>query len=273
GFAYYLTFSNYIHDDESVIPYPDQNYIFKLYKMFKTSKGLIELKDLLLLDRKLFYKKKKYTFPQSWSLVRFFMDVYPEGRKILKNYYRESADANEFSDVEDQSYEKVFHNKRTDSWSNYDVIWEKYSEWFNKIEEPKGFEYYLKAKEALTFKTKTENLEIAISLNPTYARYYSAISKVYLDEPDFEKSLEYSEKAIKLQLTNKQALEVAIISAFRLEKFSVSEFYFKIYEEFYELSEDMKELKKTVQDWRGTNPELPHYSHLNEDVEVFINPK
>jgi hypothetical protein len=272
GLVDYLTYANYIHDDLNVIPYYHDPYILTILQIKRKKPELLKLKNLFLLDNKIFYKNRKQFFPLSWAFIFFLMDRKEDGRKFLTLYYKEHRKAKKTNISNEELFNNLFLSKNRPAYSEFDQLEKSFLEWIESMSVPRGYEDYIKSKKAMNYRTKIEFLQKSIEASPTYYAYYEELADINQKELQKEKALDFAQAAIDLQLQSKKSLEIAISSSYELNQFSITEFYLNIYLQFYSPNEKIKSIQQSIQQWRKSNPEIPNYYPDRLQFKIVVEP-
>jgi tetratricopeptide (TPR) repeat protein len=141
-------------------------------------------------------------------------------------------------------------------------------DWLKSIPYPRGYDKYLEANKSNVSTSKIFYLQKAIEEEKNWDLYYLELAKVYYENSDYEKALSTSEKAISLELTNKEAILIAMDSASKLDKFPQAEYYLWLTKKWKINDDRINDVQLIINRWRRNFPEVPVYTI---PPEIFPN--
>lgn len=259
GMEEYFENSFFLSDDESITPSVKFDYLRRIKKIqSEKSSSDSELQVLLTLEKKEWFKRSKFYYPYNWAFFKYLFDINTNGRAILKKYIS-SLEYNEKGINLSKSYNNVFSFMGARDTISIKDLEKGFNDWLKQLTLPIGYNYFTSLQNANVSSSRIRLMESAISENKRYHLYYQKLSEEYYILSNFQKSLEYAERAVDLEIKDGVSVLLAIKSSYQIGLFRKTEYYLWLAKELNIEQTQYKEILQSVINWRITNQDVPLY--------------
>jgi hypothetical protein len=260
GILDYFENSVFVTEDESITPILKNDYLRRLKPIYQSiKKDKLSIVPLMKSESKDWFKNSKTNYPYNWALFSFLFDNYPNGRSIVKKYIQNiEYKSNRIVDL-DKTYDNVFSflgKKDTISIKELELA---FHQWLSELALPLGYFHFLALSEVNVSSTKIKLMQQAVDENKSYYLYYQILAKEFYSLGNYHKALDFSEKAIDLEIKDGNSVKTAIHSSFHLGLFHKTEYYLWIAKELRIDSKSFKDILQSTINWRIANQETPLY--------------
>ncbi len=260
GILDYFENSVFISEDETITPVLKNDYLRRLKPIYQSvKKEKLSIVPLLKSDSKEWFKNNKINYPYNWALFAFLFDNYPNGRNIIRKYIQNiEYKSNQKIDLE-KTYDNVFSflgKKDTISIKEMEIA---FHQWLSELPLPLGYYHFLALSEVNVSSTKIKLMQQAVEEDKNYYLYYQILAKEFYSLGNYEKALEFSSKAIDLEIKDGNSVKTAIQSSFQLGLFHKTEYYLWIAKELRIDSKAFKDILQSTINWRIANQDIPLY--------------
>lgn len=249
GFSNYFAYSSYIADDYSIEPYYDFDSILAIKKFYEKEKRHYKISEILAAT-KIVKNDKKIFLAYSWALFTYLFDVHSQGREFLKQYYQSLPLKTEAR----QSNKKISEKSYGESINEEDWF-----TWLNKLPEPKGFQEFKKLENFNTTKSRIGQLFLITQENRNFYLYNSQLAFEFYKDDNYYSALKYAETSLNQKLYQQRILEIAIVSALKVDDFARANYFFTLYNYIYPNSGNLNSERIFLQKLKNYNSHLHTY--------------
>ena len=256
GMLEYFENSYFFADDASIVPIIKQDYTLRLKK--NTDKiSQTQLSKLLQSEKKYWFDNSKFYYPYSWAFFKYLFDVDNNGRSILKKYINKLEYYPDKKINLPKSYENIFSFMGSRDTISIKNLENSFQDWIKNLPDPEGYSFYKSLENANVSSTRISLMENAIRENKNYYLYYKILAEEYYNLGKYSLALENAERALDLELKDIQNIKWVLLSSYKLEQYSKTEYYIWLAREFKMDFKELKSISEFIEKWRDNNKDIP----------------